>query len=98
MQKMAEFFDWINSLLGVTSQEELIFHPVFLGFCILAFVYSFFKGWKLFYLVIAGVIGGAVIFSYLYPQDSSDLRGLLTFLGAIGGMVLLLVYLAFVRE
>ena len=98
MERMADFFEWINRLLGVSTPEELIFHPGFLGLCILAFIYTFFKGWKFYYLVIAGFFGGALIFAYLYPQDTSDLRALLYFLGALAGMVVVLIYFAFVRE
>jgi hypothetical protein len=98
MEAMAEFFEWINRLLGVSGPEELFFHPVFLGFCIVVFIITFVKGWKFFYLVIAGILGGALISWYLYPQDTNDLRALLTYLGALASMAVVLVYFGFIRE
>jgi hypothetical protein len=43
-------------------------------------------------------MGGALIFSYLYPEDSSNLGDLLLFLGAMGALALFVVYLGFIRE
>lgn len=98
METMAEFFDWINDLLGVKDQKELVLHPVFLGLCVAVFVYTLIKGWKSFYLTIAGFLGIIVISYYFYPVDSSDLRALLKFLGLVGVLALVLIYLGFVRE
>ncbi len=98
MEKMAQFFDWINDLLGVEGPGELIFHPVFIGLCIAVFLYCLIKGWKLFAVAIYLILAGGVIFSYLYPEDASDLHGLLTFLGAMGAVVLIGVYFGFIRE
>ncbi len=98
METMAEFFEWINRLLGVTTPEELFFHPVFLGFCVAALIFFFIKGWKAFYLIIAGILGGVLIYTYLGPEDTSDLKALLTFLGALAGMVVVLIYFGFIRE
>ncbi|MBM4325617.1 MAG: hypothetical protein FJ118_00510 [Deltaproteobacteria bacterium] len=98
METMARFFDWINRLFGVESGGELLFHPVFIGFFIVAFVYCLIKGWKYSALTVFSFMGGALIFSYLYPEDSSNLGDLLFFLGAMGALALFVVYLGFIRE
>ena len=98
METLTEFFEWINGLLGVKDQKELVLHPIFIGFCLVVFVYTLIKGWKSFYLTIAGFLGIAIIAHYFYPADSSDLRALLKFLGLVGGLSLVLIYLGFVRE
>jgi hypothetical protein len=43
-------------------------------------------------------MGGALIFHYLYPEQGSNLGSLLTFIAAMGGLVLVLVYLGFIRD
>lgn len=98
METMSQFFEQINKLLGIQHAGELLFHPVFIGLMIVLFTYALIKGWKGFYLSIAGILGGGVIFRYLYPADSSDLLQLVKFLGAMGGFGLLLIYLGFVRS
>ena len=98
MESMAKFFDSINKLLGIKDAGELVFHPAFIGLCLVLFIYSLIKGWKGFYLSIAGILGGGVIFKYLYPAESSDLFQLVKFLGAMGVLGLILVYLGFVRN
>lgn len=98
MEAMSNFFEWINRLLGVKGPGELLFSPIFLGICIAVFIYCLIKGWKFFSLSILGLLGGALIFHYFYPDKGSDLTQLITFLAATGGLVLALIYLGFVRE
>lgn len=98
METMAEFFEWINGLLGVRDQKELVLHPVFIGLCVVLFLYSLIKGWKSFYLTIAGLLGIVVIGHYFYPADTSELQAVLKFLGLVGALCLVLIYLGFVRE
>lgn len=95
---MANFFESINRLLGVTGPGELVMHPAFLGLCFAVFVYAVITRMKYFALILAGVMGGAVIFHYLYPEQGSNLGDLLRFIAAMGGMVLVLVYLGFIRD
>ena len=98
METMSNFFEWINRLLGVSGPGELVMHPAFLGLCFAVFVYAVITRMKYFALILAGVMGGAVIFHYLYPEQGSNLGDLLRFIAAMGGMVLLLVYLGFIRD
>jgi hypothetical protein len=98
METMANFFESINRLLGVTGPGELVMHPAFLGLCFAVFVYAVITRMKYFALILAGVMGGAVIFHYLYPEQGSNLGDLLRFIAAMGGMVLVLVYLGFIRD
>ncbi len=48
METMANFFEWINRLLGVSGPGELVMHPVFIGFCVVAFVYTVYTHMKYF--------------------------------------------------
>jgi hypothetical protein len=98
METMANFFESINRLLGVTGPGDLVMHPAFLGLCFAVFVYAVITRMKYFALILAGVMGGAVIFHYLYPEQGSNLGDLLRFIAAMGGMVLVLVYLGFIRD
>jgi hypothetical protein len=98
MQTMANFFESINRLLGVGGPGELIFHPVFIGVCILLFLYALARRRKILTLGVGALMGFAAAFHYLYPRDSSNLTELLTFLVAVGLIALFLVYFAFVRE
>lgn len=98
MESMANFFESINRLLGVSGPGELVMHPVFLGFCFVAFVYALVTHMKYFAIALAGLMGGAVIFHYFYPAESSNLSDLVTFIGAMGLLALLLVYLGFIRD
>jgi len=98
MEAMAEFFEWINSLLGVKSGSELIFHPVVIGLFVVMFIYSVIMRMKYFALSIAGIVGGAAIFVYMFPADSSNLSELLKFVAAMGGLGLVLLYLGFIRD
>jgi hypothetical protein len=98
MQTLANFFESINKFFGVKSGGELIFHPVFIGIAVVVFIYCFAKNMKYFCIAIAGVMGGAAIFHYLYPGDTSHLGDLLTFIGAMGLLGLLLCYLAFIKD
>ena len=98
MEAMANFFESINRLLGVSGPGELVMHPVFLGVCLAAFIYALVARMKYFALTLAGLMGGAVIFHYLYPEQSSNLGDLLSFIVAMGGLALVLVYLGFIRD
>lgn len=98
METLAGFFDSINQALGVSGPGELVFHPVFLGICIVAFIYFIFTGMKYFAVALGGLIGGAVIVHYWYPKNTSNLTELITFLGAMGVLALVLVYIGFVRD
>jgi hypothetical protein len=98
MQTLANFFESINRLLGVSGPEQLVMHPVFIGLCIIAFLYTLFTGMKYFAVGIGGLFGIAMITHYLYPRNTSDLRELLTYVAALGGLALVLVYLGFIRE
>ncbi len=97
MEALVSFFEWINSLLGVSSGAELLAHPVVIGAMIALFVISILMGWKMIAVLLAGVLGGGLIFQNLYPANPSDLGELLKFLGAMGGLAILLVYFGFVR-
>ncbi len=98
MESLANFFESINRLLGVKGPGELVVHPVFIGFCVVVFIYAVATRMKYFALSIAGLMGGTLIFHYLYPENSSDLGALLTFIGAMGALALFLVYMGFIRE
>ncbi|MFH1116824.1 MAG: hypothetical protein V1792_23150 [Pseudomonadota bacterium] len=95
---MAKFFDSINRLLGVSSPGELVFHPVFIGFCVIAFIYFVLTRMKFFAIAVGGLVGGAAVVHYLYPSSTSNLPELIKFLAAMGGLALLLVYIGFVRD
>lgn len=98
METMSNFFEWINGLLGVTGPGELVMHPIFLGLCFAVFIYAVLTRMKYLALTLAGLMGGALIFHYLYPEQGSNLGSLLTFIAAMGGLVLVLVYLGFIRD
>jgi hypothetical protein len=98
METMANFFESINRFLGVTGPGELLMHPAFLGLCFAFFIYAVVTRMKFFALALAGVMVGAVIFHYLYPAEGSKLGDLLTFVAAIGALVLVLVYFGFIRN
>ncbi|MGO9570670.1 MAG: hypothetical protein ACLP5H_24330 [Desulfomonilaceae bacterium] len=98
MESMSNFFESINRLLGVSGPGELVMHPVFLGLCVVAFIYTLVTHMKYFSLILAGLMGGAVIFHYLYPDQSSNLGDLLSFVVAMGLLALVLVYLGFIRD
>lgn len=97
MQALAEFFESINRALGVSGPGELIFHPVFIGLCLAIFIYALVIRMKYLALVIGGLMGGGAIYHYLYPQDSSFVE-VAKLLGALGALVLVLVYFGFIRE
>jgi hypothetical protein len=98
METLANFFESINRLFGVSGPAELVMHPVFLGFCFVAFVYAVVTHMKYFALALAGLMGGAIIFHYLYPEESSNLSDLMGFVAAMGALALVLVYLGFIRD
>ncbi len=98
MQALANFFDAINRRLGVTGPNDLMVHPVFIGFCILLLLYSLYAGLKVMAIILTGILGTGVIIHYLYPANPSDLGELFKFVGAMGGLALVLVYFGFIRE
>ena len=73
METMAKFFDSINRMLGVSTPGELIFHPVFITVCVIAFIYFVLTRMKYFAIAIGGLVGGAVVVHYLYPSSTSNL-------------------------
>ena len=98
METLAQFFESINHALGVKGPGELVFHPVFIGSCVVAFIYFVLTRMKYFALLTGGLMGSAVIFHYWYPKNTSNLTELVHFLGAMGVLALLLVYIGFVRD
>lgn len=98
MDALANLFESINRLLGVKGPGELVFHPVFIGICAAIFIYAVVTGVKFLAVGLGGLMGGALIFHYLYPADASNLGELLKFISAMGGLALLVVYFGFVRE
>ncbi len=48
MEAMANFFESINRLLGVSGPGELVMHPVFLGVCLAAFIYALVRAHEVF--------------------------------------------------
>jgi hypothetical protein len=98
MEALTNFFEAINKFLGVSTPGELLFHPVFVGTCIVLFLYALFTGMRYFAVVMAGFMGGAAIIHYMYPENASDLAQLMKFVAAMGGLGLVLVYFGFLRE
>jgi hypothetical protein len=99
MDALSSFFEGINRYLGVSSPGELIFHPAFIGFCLVLFIYATWVGMKYLSLPIGGLLGGGVIYHYLWPKgETAGLGDLLTAFLAFGGLILLLVYIGFIRE
>lgn len=98
METLANFFESINRLLGVSGPRELIVNPIFIGLCIVFFLYSLFTGMRYFAVTIAGLLGVALIIHYLFPSDTSNLSDLITFVGALGVLAIVLVYFGFIRE
>lgn len=98
METLANFFESINSALGVKGPGELVFHPIFIGSCVVAFIYFVLTRMKYFALLVGGLMGSAVIVHYWYPKNTSNLTELVYFLGAMGVLALLLVYIGFVRD
>ncbi|MFH0822576.1 MAG: hypothetical protein V2B18_07475 [Pseudomonadota bacterium] len=98
MEFLAHFFESINNYLGVKSPGELVVNPYFIGFIVIMLAYSILKGWRLFTVAILGGFGTGMLIKYMYPADTSDLLQLVKFLGCMGGLGLLLIYFAFIRE
>jgi hypothetical protein len=98
METLANFFDWINDLLGVSGAGELISHPIFIGLCILIFIYAWLTGQKYVALGIFGLIAGTLAYYYLYPKGTVQISDLLMFLAAMGVIALLIIYFGFIRE
>ncbi len=99
METVAKFFDWINDLLGVSGGGELVTHPVFIGFCVLVFVYAWFTGQKYIALGVFGIISGGLDYYYLYPKGAVvQITDLLSFLAVMGVIALIIIYFGFIRE
>jgi hypothetical protein len=98
METLVNFFDWINDLLGVSGAGELATHPVFIGLCIIIFVYALLTGQKFIALGVFGLIGGGLTYYYLYPKDTVQLFNLLSFLAVMGVIALVILYFGFIRE
>jgi hypothetical protein len=98
METLANFFDWINDLLGVGGSGELTTHPVFIGLCIIIFVYGLLTGQKYIALGIFGMMGGSLTYYYLYPKGTVQLYDLLSFLAVMGVIALVIIYFGFIRE
>ncbi len=98
MEALANFFEAINKFLGVSTPGELLFHPVFLGACIILFIYALATGMRYFAVIMAGLMGSATIIHYMYPESASDLSALIKFVAVMGAFGLVLVYFGFLRE
>jgi hypothetical protein len=98
METLANFFDWINDLLGVSGAGELVTHPVFIGVCVIFFVYAFLTGQKYIALGVFGLVAISLTYHYLYPKGTVQLYDLLSFLAVIGVIALVILYFGFIRE
>ena len=98
MERLADFFDWINDLLGVSSGRGLAVHPVLESFYTVLFLYALVTGQKYVALALFGLLGGSVIYYYLYPKTEVTLYDLLTFLAMMAVLTILIIYFAFIRE
>ena len=98
METLTNFFDWINDLLGVSGAGELATHPVFIGLCVIIFVYALLTGQKYIALGVFGLIAGSLTYHYLYPKGTVQLYDLLTFLAVMGAIALVILYFGFIRE
>lgn len=99
MQSLTNFFEAINQYLGVTGPGDLLFHPVFIGFCLVLFIYSTWVGMKYISLPIGALMGGGVIYHYLWPKgEEAGLGDLVWAFLAFGALGLVLVYIGFIRE
>ncbi|MBI5569994.1 MAG: hypothetical protein HY914_08625 [Desulfomonile tiedjei] len=98
MDSLAQLFEAFNKFVGVSSPGELVFNPVFIGICLLLFIYALLTGQKYVSLPVGGIMGGGVIWHYLYPKEGSGLGDLVQFIGAMCVLGLLLVYVGFIRD
>lgn len=99
MEALSHFFEKLNQMLGVSGPSDLLFHPAFIGLCLVIFIYATWTGMKYLSLPVGGLMGGAVIYHYLWPKaDSSGLGDLIYAFAAFGALGLLLVYLGFIRD
>ncbi len=98
METLTNFFDWIDDLLGVSSASELATHPIFIGFCVVFFIYAWFSGQKYIALGLFGLLAGSIGYYYLYPKGTVQIFDLLTFLAAMGAIALLIIYFGFIRD
>jgi hypothetical protein len=99
METLTNLFDRINDLLGVSSGAELATHPIFVGFCVLVFIYAWISGQKIVALGLFGLLAGSASYYYLYPKGSSvQLYDLLVFLAVMGAIALIIIYFGFIRE
>jgi hypothetical protein len=99
MEGLSRFFESINQFLGVTGPSELLFHPVFIGLCLVIFIYATWVGIKYVSLPIGALMGGGIIYHYLWPKgEESGLGDLLWAFLAFGALGLVLVYVGFIKE
>jgi hypothetical protein len=98
METLTNFFEAINKFLGVSTPMELVFNPIFMGVMLVLFLYSLFTGMKYFACALGGLMGGAAAIHYLYPENASNLGDLFKFVGAMGALGLLLIYIGFVKD
>jgi len=98
METLANFFDRINDLLGVSSAAELATHPIFIGFCVLVLIYAWLSGQKFVSLGLFGLLAGSACYYYLFPKGSVQLYDLLVFLAAMGAIALIIIYFGFIKE
>ena len=86
MQALSNFFESINQFLGVSSPGELLFHPAFIGLCLVLFIYATWVGIKYVSLPIGALMGGGIIYHYLWPKgdESGARRSGLGFFGIWG--------------
>jgi hypothetical protein len=98
METLTNFFDWINDLLGVSGAGELTTHPVFIGLCVIIFVYAFLTGQKFVALGVFGLMSGGLTYYYLYPKGTVQIMDLLSFLAVMGLIALVIIYFGFIRE
>ncbi len=99
MEILTNFFEWINDLLGVSGGGELVINPVFIGFCVLIFVYAILTGQKFIAVAVFGLISGSLSYYYLYPKENVvQIYDLLVFLAVMGLIAIIMIYFAFIRE
>ncbi len=96
---LADFFDWINHLLGVSSSSELAVNPIFLGFCAILFLYAVVTEQKYVALGLFGLLAATAICDHFYPNHpETELYDLLFFLAMMGILAILMIYFGLIRE
>ena len=98
METLANFFDRINDLLGVSGSGELATHPVFIGLCVIIFIYAWLTGQKYIALAVFGVVSGSLTYYYFYPKGTVQIGDLLSFIAIMGVIAIIIIYFGFIRE